>query len=72
RVTIELDRSSPGGYLRVKVADDGVGMHESTPPGGLGRIGMRERVVALRGALDVVSSSGHGLRLSARLPVRAP
>lgn len=58
--------------IRVTVADDGVGAEPDAPTLGLGLIGMRERVGALDGDLQVATSPGRGFRLAARIPVRAP
>jgi two-component system, NarL family, sensor histidine kinase UhpB len=39
------------------------------PTQGLGLIGMRERVAALAGQMEVTSDPGKGLKLRARIPV---
>jgi len=39
---------------------------------GLGLIGMRERVMALGGQLDVIGLDDKGFRLSAMIPFEAP
>jgi two-component system, NarL family, sensor histidine kinase UhpB len=72
-VTIELargthDEGSPPG-LRVMITDDGLGVDLTTPTRGLGLIGMRERVAALAGSLEVTSSPGHGFQLRAAIPL---
>ncbi len=72
-VSVQIDRSRLGSamdHIRVTVADDGVGAAATTPTRGLGLIGMRERVAALAGDLDVATSPGQGFRLTARIPVR--
>jgi signal transduction histidine kinase len=79
-VTIRLDRdpgSSPGGgppvdEVSLTIIDDGVGASLDAPTRGLGLIGMRERVAALSGTLEVMSSPGHGFQLRARIPVPRP
>ena len=58
-----------GQLIRVSIADDGVGMDTKAPTQGLGLIGMRERVAALAGQLEVTSEPGKGLELRARIPV---
>jgi len=72
-VTIELDRQPRPGpaanVLQITVTDDGVGKRGAEPSRGLGLIGMKERVAALNGELDVNSAPGEGFRLIARLPV---
>ena len=74
-VTIDIERYPRPGtaadVLEIAVIDDGVGKSASESGHGLGLIGMRERVEALRGELDVTSSTGQGFRLHARLPVHA-
>jgi signal transduction histidine kinase len=55
------------GELRVEVADDGHGRSPSTGDG-YGLVGMRERVHALGGQLDV-GDNGAGFRIDARIPV---
>jgi two-component system, NarL family, sensor histidine kinase UhpB len=72
-VTVEVDRKSrpgsPNGELHIAVTDDGIGKPSGGPSRGLGLIGMKERVTALAGELDVVSLPGRGFQLKARLPV---
>jgi signal transduction histidine kinase len=58
-----------GGDLRLEVSDDGVG--GATSGGGSGLIGLRDRVEAVSGHLDVVSIAGSGTRITARIPVPA-
>jgi two-component system, NarL family, sensor histidine kinase UhpB len=41
----------------------------NTPTQGLGLIGMRERVAALAGQLEVTSDPGKGFELRVRIPV---
>ena len=74
RVVMEVERTSEPGrpmgqLIRVTIADDGVGMDTNSPTQGLGLIGMRERVAALAGRLDVTSEPGKGLELRVRIPV---
>jgi signal transduction histidine kinase len=58
------------------VCDDGVGFNPAAVPvraghAGLGLVGMRERVEALRGSLTIESRPGRGTTLVVELPTRA-
>ncbi|MEU0498867.1 ATP-binding protein [Mycobacterium sp. NPDC006124] len=53
--------------LRIEVADDGIG--GATAGGGSGIIGLRDRVEAVSGHLEVVSPPGEGTTLTATIPV---
>jgi two-component system sensor histidine kinase DesK len=55
------------GRLSLLIADDGRG---GLGPEGNGLAGMRERVRALRGSLEIDSPRGHGTRLTVRVPCR--
>jgi two-component system sensor histidine kinase UhpB len=70
-VTLEMRRLPAPGHdvITVRIADDGVGFDAMAPTQGLGLIGMRERVAALSGRLEVKSAPGGGFELLARLPV---
>ena len=63
RVKIDVTRSN--GRVSVAVADDGVG---GADPGGPGLRGLRDRVEALDGRLEVASPSGGGTRVTAAIP----
>jgi signal transduction histidine kinase len=58
------------GWLRVEVADDGVGGAQVRPSGGLS--GLRDRVEDAGGNFEVVSGSGRGTRVKAALPLDHP
>ncbi|HSS12340.1 MAG TPA: histidine kinase [Rhizomicrobium sp.] len=80
---IEIAVRSDGGQLTVTVKDDGDGAQDigeerinlspiSMAPISLGQAGiagMRERVAALKGRLDIDNLPGHGVRLCAVLPL---
>ena len=68
-VTLNVARNERDVVLAVN--DDGVGADTEAPTTGLGLIGMRERVAALGGRLEVTSERGRGFELSARIPVSA-
>jgi len=55
------------GALRVEVRDDGVG--GADPHRGSGLTGLRDRVEALGGRIEIISPAGHGTSLSVEIPV---
>lgn len=55
------------GVLRVEISDDGKG--GAAPGGGSGLVGLRDRVVALDGYLEIESPPGGGTRILMRLAV---
>jgi two-component system, NarL family, sensor histidine kinase UhpB len=71
-VTLQVHRvTSPTDVITVRIADDGVGFDAAAPTQGLGLIGMRERVAALSGRLEVQSARSGGFELVAHLPVES-
>jgi signal transduction histidine kinase len=54
--------------LRVRVSDEGVGGAE--PARGSGLIGLRDRVEAVGGSIDVVSPAGQGTMIHVSLPLQ--
>jgi signal transduction histidine kinase len=63
RVAIDVTRTN--GKVTVAVADDGAG---GADPGGPGLRGLRDRVEALDGRLEVASPAGAGTRVTAAIP----
>ena len=63
---VEVD---PEGVVVVEVRDDGRGFRSTEAGEGFGLVGMKERVAALRGSVDVDSAPGRGTLVTARLPV---
>jgi signal transduction histidine kinase len=63
-VTVDADDAR----ARLSVADDGIG---GANPRGSGLIGLRDRVEALGGHLDITSSEGEGTTLTAETPCAA-
>jgi len=62
-------------WLALTIEDDGsraVGSGLAAEGGGLGLIGIRERVMALGGTLDVVDLGARGFKLYAIIPFEAP
>jgi two-component system, chemotaxis family, sensor kinase Cph1 len=74
RISVILEVES--GEVRLIVEDDGVGFTggsatvPSTPTGGLGLIGIRERLALVGGSLMIEPASGHGTALFCRIPAR--
>jgi signal transduction histidine kinase len=58
-----------GDNLKLEVADDGIG--GAVPGGGTGLTGLKDRVEALSGSLEVASPAGGGTVVTARIPVHA-
>ena len=69
-VTVEVDDAK----VRVAVEDDGRGFDVSAAEkrGTLGLLGIRERVIMLRGDLKIRSSPGEGTQVSVSIPIRGP
>ena len=55
--------------VRVTVRDNGRGMDLHAKRSGLGLVGLRERVEALQGRLELTGALGAGMHVTARLPV---
>jgi signal transduction histidine kinase len=65
RVCVKVERAE--GALRLEVADDGVGGAEFS--GGTGLVGLKDRVDALGGRIDLHSPRGGGTTLHVTLPL---
>jgi signal transduction histidine kinase len=63
-VTVGRDR----GGVRFAISDDGSGMDQSVRGAGDGLIGMRDRVGAVGGELEVISSPGRGTTVRGTVP----
>jgi signal transduction histidine kinase len=62
-------------WLALTIEDDGCRAAENGGPAegsGLGLIGIRERVMALGGTLDVIDLGDKGFKLHAMIPFEAP
>ncbi|WP_311209196.1 MULTISPECIES: sensor histidine kinase [unclassified Aeromicrobium] len=66
--TADVEVREDGADLVVTVADDGRGAAGSPTSGGLGLVGMRERVAVHEGTLDVGPAPGGGWQVRARIP----
>lgn len=71
RIRVSLQRVD--GEVRMLIADDGVGFDRSSGirPTAVGLVGMRERLAALGGRLQVRSAPGEGTEIMAILPAEA-
>ncbi|MEW6022362.1 MAG: ATP-binding protein [Pseudomonadota bacterium] len=70
QVSLVLDEDHD--VLRIAVEDDGQGFEPALSSEGIGIIGMRERVYALRGAIEVRSAPQRGTTVAITLPLSAP
>ncbi|WP_018680822.1 sensor histidine kinase [Actinokineospora enzanensis] len=57
-----------GDVVTLDVDDDGAGFDPDTPVDGLGLVGMRERITAVGGRLDVETVPGEGTTIAASVP----
>ena len=64
--------STEDGNIDVIVRDDGVGFDSAHAGGGLGLLGMRERVQALDGQLDISSQQNAGTTIRVQIPISIP
>jgi signal transduction histidine kinase len=70
RVTISLDRSN--GRLSFAVTDDGVGFDPDASTYGTGLQGIADRIDALDGTFEIISSVGAGTAVNGSVPVATP
>ena len=63
----EVEAHVEDGTLRVEVRDDGVG--GADPSHGSGLTGLKDRVEALGGTIEITSAAGGGTSLVARIPI---
>jgi two-component system, NarL family, sensor histidine kinase UhpB len=71
RVKIEIGRAASAQGIDISIADNGCGADPGTHRGGLGLIGMRERVAALGGSITISSARGAaGFEVRAFLPLQ--
>jgi PAS domain S-box-containing protein len=66
RLSVRLLRREAEVHLVIE--DDGQGFDPAAAGPGMGMLGMRERVIALRGSFEFHSQPGHGVRIEARIP----
>lgn len=66
--TVTATLVEDGAEQLLSICDDGIGFDPQTAPRGHGLGNMTERVRAVGGRLEVVSTPGHGCTITARLP----
>jgi two-component system, NarL family, sensor kinase len=71
-MVIRVDREP--GHVQCSIRDDGVGfdpvaVSRQTPAGGLGLLGIRNRVEALGGTLEIITTPGQGTTLTISIPL---
>jgi two-component system sensor histidine kinase UhpB len=54
--------------IDIEVIDDGVGFNKSHRDG-FGLTGMRERINAINGKINIVSKINHGVKFNIQLPI---
>ncbi|CAN5314238.1 hypothetical protein BH18ACT12_BH18ACT12_20990 [soil metagenome] len=64
---VEIEASARDGSLRLSIRDDCVG--GAQPTGGSGLTGLRDRVEALGGSIEITSPPGRGTHLIVQLPL---
>ena len=76
RAPVRVEVTTPPGHLRLVIADEGPGfdgsavLDRAANDGHLGIAGMRERIAALGGRVDVRSAAGSGVRIEITLATR--
>ena len=68
-ITLRISRDL--GLLRFDFTDDGVGLDTARPGDGIGMTSMRDRIGAVGGELEVISSPGGGTTIRGAIPDRA-
>lgn len=69
QVDIRLAHDPEGAEVAVQVSDNGSGFDSREPKGGLGLVGLRERIEALGGRFWVEGGPGCGTKVCAQVPV---
>jgi signal transduction histidine kinase len=67
--TVTVSAQAEDGWLRIQVADDGVGFKELGASRGRGLDNLRRRAAGLGGTLDIQSTRGAGASVVLRLPL---
>jgi two-component system sensor histidine kinase UhpB len=66
---VDVALSVDDGTIQLRVHDDGVGLGNGTDGSGTGLVGMRERLSAVGGRVDIDSGSQQGTELVVRCPL---
>ncbi|MDQ3910288.1 MAG: PAS domain S-box protein [Actinomycetota bacterium] len=66
---VDVRLRAEGNTLVTEVTDDGRGFDPTVAQGGVGLVGMRERVEELGGEIEVCSRPGEGTEVTVRVPV---
>ena len=69
QASVSLLMSDANGVLQITVSDNGRGFDPSTAVSGIGIIGMRERVYAFNGRVEIQSSASGGTCITIGLPL---
>jgi signal transduction histidine kinase len=69
--TVRIELKQNPGSLVLSVQDDGIGFNVESL-GGLGLVGMKERLRQVGGVLHVTSQSGKGTTVVAEVPIERP
>lgn len=69
QATISLELAA-GKLLRLQISDNGRGCEQETIKTGFGLLGMRERINSLGGVLTIQTQPGHGMNISASIPLK--
>ena len=64
---VDIEAPARDGSLRLSIRDDGVG--GADPGSGTGLVGLRDRVEALGGSIEITSPAGRGTHLIVQLPL---
>jgi signal transduction histidine kinase len=72
---VRIGLRQQGNELHLTIRDDGIGFdvpgarQRAARGGSLGLLGMQERVLLIRGRIEIHSASGHGTEIQVRLPL---
>jgi two-component system sensor histidine kinase UhpB len=72
KVSVSLFVDDEENALYITVSDNGAGFDPATINSGIGIIGMRERVFAFNGQMEIMTKAGIGTAIAIQLPVGLP